>query len=243
MIKVENLTPDYYYKNSRDFQFLGRLFEVLFNSLLTDIDLIKEMCMSDNMDLTMVELTLYTLGFEPKHDYTNINMLALVQIFKTMMKLKGTKTAIEYAVNLLLRSQYITDEFKVEIPTIDRLGIRSSTETNFDELYTVKVYLPTGVKGTILLEDLFDYILPSGFTYNIYFTNLTDLALKSNFTTSDAYEIKYGKNDTTLFGQLFSTKDLNNDDANKTYSTVVVNADSIDENDLDITTKPENESE
>lgn len=29
MIKVQNLTPDIYYNRSRDFQFIGRLYDVV----------------------------------------------------------------------------------------------------------------------------------------------------------------------------------------------------------------------
>lgn len=232
MINVDKLTPDYYYKNSRDFQFLGRLYEVLYNSLLVDIDLIKELVVSDNMDTTMVDLALYTLGFEPKHDYTNVNLLKLAQIFKTVMKYKGTKFAIECCINLLLRSQNIVSNYKVEIPTIDNVGIR--TENNFDEMYTLNIYLPKIVKGSILLDDLFDYILPSGYIYNIFFTDLDKLDDNTTTTTTnDNYKIKLGSNNSKLFGQLYSSQDLditidNDENTNRTFTTNVVNASSTD---------------
>ena len=40
MIKLRNLTPDVYYNESRDFQFIGRLFDVVLNSVKTEADLL-----------------------------------------------------------------------------------------------------------------------------------------------------------------------------------------------------------
>lgn len=228
MIHIDKLTPEVYYKNSRDFQFLGRTLEVLANSIYTDSSLIKELSGSDNMDKSMVELLLYTLGFKPKHDYTDINLLKLAQIFKLIMRVKGTYRAIEDCIYLLLRSQDITDPFKLIINTLNLGGIRH--ETNFNEIYTIELHLPTSIKDTTLIEDLFDYILPAGFTYNIFFSDITITEYDLQFNSTGDYRVQYGYNSSILFSQLFTEQLINEDltSVNRTYTTVVTNSDSVD---------------
>ena len=38
MIKLQNLTPEVYYKESRVFQFIGRLYDIVLNSVKTETD-------------------------------------------------------------------------------------------------------------------------------------------------------------------------------------------------------------
>ena len=40
MIKLQNYTPEIYYKESRDFQFIGRLYDLVLNSIKTEVDLL-----------------------------------------------------------------------------------------------------------------------------------------------------------------------------------------------------------
>ena len=40
MIKLQDMTPDVYYNQSRDFQFIGRLYDIVLNSVKTNADLI-----------------------------------------------------------------------------------------------------------------------------------------------------------------------------------------------------------
>ena len=40
MIKLQDYTPEVYYKQSRDFQFLGRLYDVILNAVKTNSDMI-----------------------------------------------------------------------------------------------------------------------------------------------------------------------------------------------------------
>jgi hypothetical protein len=80
MIKTQLLTPEVYYKESRDFQLFGRLYDSVFNYLKTEIDLIKTFPLNNNQDTSFVELLLETLGFRNLREYQTNQLLALASI-------------------------------------------------------------------------------------------------------------------------------------------------------------------
>lgn len=210
MIKTKNITPQVYYKNSRDFQVIGRVVEIMFNYCLTNINVLLNNTINDNTNLAMLDLFLLTVGFKQTHNYTSVDLLKLVQVFKSIVKIKGTKSAIEECIALLLRSQNIRDEFLVIVNTIDSISGGSALrqrDISFNELYEIDLFLPRGIKDTVLLYDLFDYILPAGFLVNIY--NVSTNAFQSFdadvYTNYSAYEYWKGKTSNKLFSQITGT--------------------------------------
>jgi len=179
MIKVKDLVPSIYYDNSRDFQFLGRSFEVVYNYVKTNVDLMTDLPLSSNSDLSMINLLLTTLGFEKRHEYNAVDLKKICSVFSELVKLKGTKKAVELAVSTLLNSQNIDSDFEV-IDVYDE---------NKNKLYMYNIYIPIELDDRILLEDLFEYILPVGYTYNFIYTSLTDTK-SSNFEIES--KIKHG---------------------------------------------------
>lgn len=80
MIKTQTLTPGIYYKESRDFQLFGRLYDGIFNYLKTEIDLISKFPLQNNQDTSFVELLLKTLGFRNLREYQTDQLLKLASI-------------------------------------------------------------------------------------------------------------------------------------------------------------------
>jgi hypothetical protein len=162
MIKTQRQVSDYYYNESRDFQLIGRIFEGVFNSTKTALDTIVNTPLSSNYDISLIDLLTKTVGFESKRKYDVPNLLALVNSFKSILKIKGTKKAIEDCVRILLKAQNITDGFEVLIDT-------SEIETSEKTIHKREalIYIPKEVKDIALLEDMLDYVLPAGFNYSI----------------------------------------------------------------------------
>ena len=152
-MKVENLVPEVYYKESRDFSFVARICEVAFNYMKTAADCVNINIDNENVDGNLVDLLVNTLGFELRHDYVNKDLIVLASAFSTLLKYKGTTTAIELAVRLLLNSQEIQNQDDFEFCVLDT------------EKAEVNINIPDVLSDIILLEDLFDYILPVGVTY------------------------------------------------------------------------------
>jgi len=160
MIKLQNLTPEVYYKQSRDFQFIGRLFDVVLNSVKTNAALINAMPLSENSDRKLIDLLTLTLGFKPKHNHYNTKQLvALCNTFCTLLKHKGSKLAVETAANALIHADGIKQE-----------AICALDETNTN----LVVVLPAGFSDLTLFKDILNYILPAGISCSIIRTNTVD---------------------------------------------------------------------
>lgn len=220
MIKVQNYTPSVYYNNSRDFQAIGRLCEVLYNYLLMNIGTLREVPLSDNIDPTLLDLVLLTVGFDKHHNYTNVDLIKLAEIFKYIMKIKGTEKAIEEIVYLLLRSQSVEDEeFILNIHSLTGTFRMQDWKPDPDadkvDTFSVDLYVSNKLKDIVLIEDVFDYILPAGFIYHIYsstaYGGIYETQEKNN---SYVLNMGYGGNASEVFGQVFDSKSENIDNAN-----------------------------
>lgn len=184
-MKVEKLIPEVYYSQSRDFSYIGRLFEIIFNYMKTGADCVGVSSNSDNIDATQIELIALTLGFESKHTYPTRDLIYIISSFSHLIKKKGTKEAITHAIKLLMNSQ------KIKMDLLD-----DEDFVTFDDApnnYTLSIRIPSQMTDTILLEDLFDYILPAGVLYRFNRIvpqpkNVSPLAVTP--TKSSAYTIE-----------------------------------------------------
>lgn len=148
-MKVENLVPTIYYKESRDFSYIGRLFEVLLNYMKTNADLVDASLNSDSVKSILVELLNSTLGFESKHEYITKDLIYIASSFTELVRKKGSEQAISEAIQLLLTSQNIDLAYNLKI-----------NQAKFE----INIIVPTNMNDVVLLEDLFDYIIPAGWT-------------------------------------------------------------------------------
>jgi hypothetical protein len=181
MIKTRELVPQVYYDESRDFQMLGRVYEALFNHCKTYADLMQGLPLSRESDYHMLSLMATTLGFNPKRDYAKDELRAVLSSFVTLVKSKGSIEGLMIALYLLLRAHGIQDTFNIE--------------RDFADNHHLIVYIPGELPSTVLLEDLFDYLLPAGFTYTIMKANKTNPITVAEVAFDSS--IKYAKMDST----------------------------------------------
>ena len=247
MIKVQKRTPRVYYNNSRDFQALGRICEVLFNYMLMNADIMRGLPLSDNIDPTMLDLVLLTIGFDKHHNYTDVDLVKLAEIFKSIMKIKGTEKAIEEIVYLLLRSQSIEDEdFILDIHSLTgEFRVGDWKPNGKPDTFSIDLYVSNKLKDVVLIEDVFDYILPAGFIYHIY----SSTAFGNRYETQEKNENYVlnkgvGGNASKVFGQV-SYKDTSTDPLvnlptqSRTFTTVVVSSEDVNSQEFPITNNEE----
>ena len=160
-MKVENMVPGIYYRESRDFAYIGRVFEILFNYMKTGADNINTVLTDKYISSNLLDLYANTLGFDPKHEYDDTDLYYILSGFSTMIKHKGSIDAIKIALQLMFNSQNISNTNLWALIAIDPT-----------DQHNIILKIPETFSDVILLEDLFDYILPTGFTYR--FENLTD---------------------------------------------------------------------
>ena len=150
LIKFQDLTPEVYYKRSRDFQYIGRLFDLVLNNAKMNTDIISSLPLNPDMDPKLLDLLALTLGFKSKHEYNTKQLAALCSIFPFVLRNKGSKLAIETACNALLNAEGITKEASIEVSN-----------------QTVSIFLPSELSDLNLLKDLLNYILPAGMSCSL----------------------------------------------------------------------------
>lgn len=222
MIKTQRQVPDYYYNESRDFQLLGRIFEAVFNYSKTGADTIVNTPLSSNYDASLVDLITKTVGFESKRKYDIPNLLALVNSFKSILKIKGTKKSIEDCVRVLLKAQNINEKFEV---VIDSSFIEASEGNIYNR--EVQIYIPKEVKDVALLEDMLDYVLPAGFNYSIILASVDGQPIGADAVSMDIIQKSepYSGDEIGIITPGIVTLDsdeLNNATSGLTDNTVIV---------------------
>lgn len=212
-MKVENLVPEVYYKESRDFSYIGRIFEVLLNYMKTNADLVDASLDSENIKSMLLDLLNSTLGFESRHNYITKDLIYLASCFSDLLRKKGTMEAIKQAIQLLLTSQNIALPSDVTIAEADS--------------FELNIILPSELTDVILLEDLFDYILPAGWTFTIKRGNASDIPAVISTTTVSAVTsyILPDASDTTGLGGVYKTERNTIDEPEYEFTLVIGKSD------------------
>ncbi len=150
MINIKNQVPSIYYDASRDFQLLGHLYELVLNYVKTNADMLYLLPNDIEADTRTTELLATTLGFKLRRNYDKAQLAALVSIFPQLLKIKGTKKAIDIAGNALVKASGVPGAFTSEI-----------------ENHTLTIKIPIELSDITLFIDLLPYILPFGMEVSI----------------------------------------------------------------------------
>ena len=217
MIKLQDYTPEVYYRESRDFQFIGRLYDLVLNYVKTNADLIYSLPLSDNSDNQFIDLMAMTLGFHAKHKYTSQQLKAICFVLSEIIRNKGTIKALTIACDAIFHAEGIQGQFDYGL---------TNNNTN------IIIYLPQELSDTTLLNDLFEYILPAGMscqiikTYSEKATPTTEVGVESAFHQykgapgDPADPDKKGFYDNNLFAKIAI---LSNGDTNLSTGNLNVN--------------------
>lgn len=156
MIKLQDYTPDVYYKESRDFQFIGRLFDLILNSVKTEADLIYNIPVSDNSNDRLLELLALTLGFKVNHHYNSKQLRAICKVFPEILKNKGSIQAVIVACNALFNAEGLDQALDYDF-----------TKNPNNDKTELNLYIPQEFGDITLINDLLTYVLPAGMSCNL----------------------------------------------------------------------------
>lgn len=152
MFKTKESTPRYYTNTSRDFQLLGHLLDCIIANVRQGVDGLSKISLDKNIDDNLINLAQTSLGLNLTKNYSSKALLAICKSFKYILKLKGSQESINECVKVLLNAQYIDDEYYIEF---------NSTP------YHIEIRIPESTQDVELLDNLLNYVLPSGYTYSI----------------------------------------------------------------------------
>lgn len=179
MIDFIKQTPDIY-SSSRDFQVLARLYTILFNSCRAYIDGLDNLT-GNHLD-NLSELEVRNRNFIPKRAWDNETLAAASECFNYIMRAKGTKTAIEQCIYLLLRMNNLSaDNMVITTKEIFDYCYNNLDWSNFtSDRYTSSNYyyiiIPKSLSTVGVIQDLLDYVLPIGVSYRVIeFTNVQNV--------------------------------------------------------------------
>lgn len=158
ILRLQNMTPPVYTEESRDFQLLCRLYDCVINGLKFDIDSILELINTRNTRSSALPLLQTKVGFYTDKKIDSSRLRSVLECFPIIVKNKGSLYAIKMSVYLYLRI------YKM----YTKSNIWYSYDTNF---LTVEIITNKKAPSTIILDELFRYILPTGATYSIIFNS------------------------------------------------------------------------
>lgn len=158
MIKLQEMTPEILYDQSRDFQFIGRLFDLVLNSVKTEADLLLNIPFSDNSSDELLSLLTLMFGLSlDKNKYTNKQLRAICSVTPILFKNKGSIMAVEILCRALMRADAVVGEIMIIGPG----SVLNSTPCHID------IYLPSKELHQEILLELLPYIVPAGVTFTI----------------------------------------------------------------------------
>lgn len=205
MIRLEDLTPEVYYRQSRDFQFIGRLYDIVLNSVKTNSDMLYNIPISDNVDTRLMDLMSLTLGFKSKHNYNVKQLTALCNALAIVMRNKGNIQSIITACTAVLNAEGITKGFDYSYDAASR---------------RVQIFLPPDLKDINLLKDLFEYIVPAGISVDVIRSYVIRVQATTEATSADTVEVHNVKADKklhaedNLFTEIATAQNLKDSDVN-----------------------------
>lgn len=151
MLRLQENVPQVYIKESRDFQLLIRLYDVLSQAVKFDVDTMVNVNDSFLIKEELLDLLCTKLGFFPKHNFDSNALRYILNTFPYLIKLKGSKKSINEAVNMLFRLENI---FNNEVLII-----------NNEEKGLIEIRSKQNLRNLKALEELMRYLLPIGYTY------------------------------------------------------------------------------
>lgn len=188
MIKLQELTPSVYYEQSRDFQFIGRLYDIVLNYIKTNADNLYTLPIGKNMDEKLLNLLAFTLGFQSKHHYNSKQLLAICSVLPLILKHKGSLNAILIAVNSILYAE----------------GINQALDYEFKDNNLV-LYLSPDLSDLTLLKDIMIYILPAGIGCDMIKEIKSVNKIETILTTKD--EVTVYKDVASKFNKILDVRD------------------------------------
>lgn len=153
MIKTEKMVPEVYYNKSRDFQVLGRAYDIISNYMKMNSDLVRDNTISISNKAMIIDLICSTLGFKAKHEYNNNQLIGLCSIYMLCMKNKGTLKAIKLVLDLLTCIENSDNECVIEY--------------NPDDPNSLNIFIPNDIKDITLFKDVLNYFMPAGLIYQV----------------------------------------------------------------------------
>lgn len=205
MFRVEQNVPDVYVQESRDFQLLSKLYDLVFQSSRFSIDSMRVLSDTMHCNESVLPLISTKVGFFTDSNLTDNSHRKILSAFPYIIKYKGSMKGLKLIVNLL--GSILNTKIFVEQPLLDDLTVdRNRVLISFDK------YAP----DYQILEDILYYMRPTGCL--IDYSIKTDIQTKTNFVLS-ADNVKITTN--TDGKEIYPVNKISSNDTDYSYTSAI----------------------
>lgn len=190
VIRVQEMTPQVYTEDSRDFQLLSRLYDSVFNGIKFDTDSILSLIDTKSCRRNILQLLQTKLGFFTERKIDDEKLRSILECFPTLVRNKGSLRAVKEVLYLFLRMYSVASDLEVyylKTPqsypfTEDEPCFLSNGKLPENNSLIIRIHSFQTRPDISVLQEIFRYILPAGINYYIEFdkyTKLPDVVLRS----------------------------------------------------------------
>ena len=174
MFRFQDNLPEVYINESRDFQVLARLSDVIFSGIKYDIDAMVRILDATLIKDRMLDLLCTRIGFFPSVEIDAQVLKYIIASFPYILKNKGTKKGIKAAVNAILKAENQQSGAGIEYVLVEVISEKPKNELR--DAYTVYIYTTQSIYNKDALAEVFKYVIPLGFTYKLELLNSLSIA-------------------------------------------------------------------
>lgn len=162
VLRFENLTPETYVNQSRDFQMMCRLLNIAFNSSMRDSDTLRYLNSPEYCPSNQLKRLSHKLGF----DYTAIiyddELRKILISFKKLVSYKGSLKGINEAIQLFMNIKHKYFDYSIEVRG-NTLQIMVMSQV---------------IEDFSILTDILKYIIPCGYSFKYIFARELPIQLE-----------------------------------------------------------------
>lgn len=234
LIRVQDNVPECYENESRDFQLIGRLYDCVVNGVKFDIDTMLNLTDTLKCNQCVLQLLQTKLGFFSDAVLTNTELRYTLSAFPTIIKNKGSLRGIKQAVYVFLKANHLTSSAMISITQKDDVNP-----------YSIVIGINAPIMSTTLLDEIFRYILPTGYTVSyLFYTNISGdelfkLSVEANaifVSNTINSRVRAGTHD-SIDGEALTFNNISDHLIGAVDTTEVISTDSVT-NDFDIESYP-----
>ena len=190
IFRLEQNVPDIYVKESRDFQMMCNLFDIMNSGTKFDIDTMPNVLDPTLCNESVLPFLQTKLGFFTKRNFTSKEIRHILSSFKRIVKDKGSRIGIREAIEVYLKLICSLGSYKITVTNSEELNntTNSANYNKFNNVYLIEIQLETTIKNLSVLREMLKYVLPTG--YDVRFGFYSAEEFNSNIhLSSDVFNI------------------------------------------------------
>ena len=192
LLRYDEMVPEVYVEQSRDFQLLTRLWAIALNNSKYFADKLKYQNDPENVESSLLLLLQRKVGFFSSKEFTDAEMRGVCKVFYALTRNKGSLLALTEMIRLFFVTQNLQTSAFINTTTkvTQEINIDNKQYKILDsnKSYIVEILIDDVAKDVTLLQELISYIIPTGWKTVIGFYKSSEVDMKLH-TLSDVQYI------------------------------------------------------